>query len=49
MRHTVGSIAGLAFGADANTVESDVDVIQQHLDKILPTLFKRIVAPLSSR
>jgi len=36
MRYTVDTIAGLAFGAEVNTLESDGDVIQQHLDKIFP-------------
>ena len=38
MRYTVDTIAGLAFGAEVNTLESDGDVIQQHLDKIFPAL-----------
>ena len=42
MRFTVDAIAGLAFGADINTLESDDDIIQQHLDKIFPALFKRL-------
>ena len=42
MRFTVDAIAGLAFGADINTLESDDDVIQLHLDKIFPALFKRL-------
>jgi len=46
MRYTVDAIAGLAFGAEVNTLESDGDVIQHHLDKIFPALFKRILAPL---
>lgn len=46
MRYTVDTIAGLAFGAEVNTLESDGDVIQQHLDKIFPALFKRIVSPV---
>jgi cytochrome P450 len=46
MRYTVDAIAGLAFGAKVNTLESDGDIIQQHLDKIFPALFKRIFAPL---
>ncbi|WP_298830228.1 cytochrome P450 [uncultured Piscinibacter sp.] len=46
MRFTVDAIAGLAFGSDVNTLESDSDRIQQHLDKLFPTLFKRIMAPL---
>jgi cytochrome P450 len=41
MRFTVDAIAGLAFGADVNTLESEEDVIQRHLDKIFPALFKR--------
>ena len=48
MRFTVDAIAGLAFGAEVNTLESDGDVIQQHLDKIFPTLFKRMFSPLST-
>ena len=42
MRFTVDAIAGLAFGADINTLESDADIIQRHLDKIFPALFKRM-------
>jgi cytochrome P450 len=42
MRFTVDAIAGLAFGADVNTLQSDDDIIQRHLDKIFPALFKRI-------
>lgn len=45
MRYTVDVTAGLAFGADINTIESDEDVIQQHLDKVLPALFSRLMAP----
>ena len=45
MRFTVDAIAGLAFGADVNTLESDADVIQRHLDKIFPALFRRAMAP----
>ncbi len=46
MRYTVDTIAGLAFGANVDTLGSDTDVIQQHLDKIFPALFRRITAPL---
>jgi len=46
MRFTVDTIAGLAFGAKVDTLSSDADVIQQHLDKIFPALFRRITAPL---
>ncbi|MEO8152992.1 MAG: cytochrome P450 [Rhizobacter sp.] len=44
MRYTVDGVAGLAFGTDMNTLESDEEVIQQHLDKIFPALFRRIFA-----
>lgn len=46
MRYTVDVTAGLAFGTDMNTLESDQEVIQSHLDKILPALFKRVLAPV---
>jgi len=46
MRYTVDTIAGLAFGAEVDTLGSDGDVIQQHLDKIFPALFRRITAPI---
>ncbi len=46
MRYTVDAIAGLAFGSDVNTLQSDEDVIQRHLNRIFPTVFKRIFAPL---
>jgi cytochrome P450 len=45
MRYTVDTIAGLAFGAMVNTLESDHDVIQHHLDQIFPALFGRIFTP----
>ena len=48
MRYTVDTIAGLAFGAEVNTLESEGHVIQQHLDKIFPALFKRILAPVAT-
>jgi cytochrome P450 len=46
MRFTVDAIAGLAFGAEVNTLESDAEVIQEHLDKIFPAMFSRLMAPL---
>ncbi len=46
MRFTVDTISGLAFGADVNTLGSDEEVIQKHLDKIFPALFRRMLAPL---
>jgi cytochrome P450 len=45
MRYTVDVTAGLAFGVDMNTLESDEEVIQTHLDKIFPSLFKRLMSP----
>jgi cytochrome P450 len=47
MRYTVDVTAGLAFGADINTIESDEEVIQKHLDKVLPALFRRLMAPFA--
>jgi cytochrome P450 len=44
MRFTVDAITGLAFGADLNTLESDEVVIQRHLDKIFPAIFRRVLA-----
>ncbi|PRC94106.1 cytochrome P450 [Solimicrobium silvestre] len=44
MRFTVDTITGLAFGHDVNTLESGDDVIQRHLDKIFPAVFKRNLA-----
>ena len=46
MRFTVDAISGLAFGADVNTLESHDEVIQSHLDKIFPALFRRMLAPV---
>ena len=46
MRYTVDITAHLAFGIDVNTLETDGPVIQQHLDKVFPAIFKRIVAPI---
>lgn len=44
MRYTVDGVAGLAFGREMNTLQAGDDVIQRHLDKILPVLFARINA-----
>ena len=44
MRFTVDVIAGLAFGAEVNTLESDEDVIQRHLNKIFPAIWSRVLA-----
>jgi len=45
MRYTVDITAGLAFGVDINTLESDKEVIQQHLEHVFPALYKRLWAP----
>ena len=44
MRFTVDAIAGLAFGKDINTLESGEDVIQRHLDKVLPAVAWRVMS-----
>jgi cytochrome P450 len=46
MRYTVDVTSGLAFGIDMNTIESDEEVIQQHLDKVFPALFRKLMSPL---
>jgi cytochrome P450 len=46
MRYTVDVIAGLAFGTDINTVEGNEDVIQKHMDRIFPMLFRRALFPV---
>ena len=45
MRFTVDAISGLAFGAEINTLESDEEVIQHHLDKLFPAVARRMLAP----
>ncbi|MES2633154.1 MAG: cytochrome P450 [Pseudomonadota bacterium] len=42
MRYTVDTIAGLAFGSDVNTLGSQGEVIQDHLDKIFPAMRRRL-------
>ena len=42
MRYTVDTIAGLAFGAEVDTLGSDEDVIQRHLNRIFPALSRRL-------
>jgi cytochrome P450 len=44
MRYTVDGISGLAFGKDVNTLEAGEDVIQKHLDQILPSIFRRALS-----
>ncbi len=45
MRFTVDITTNLAFGYDVNTLESDGDVIQQHLEQIFPMISRRVNAP----
>ena len=45
-RYTVDIIAGLAFGTEVNTLESGEDVIQRHLDAILPAVARRSLSML---
>jgi cytochrome P450 len=45
MLYTVDVTASLAFGIDVNTLEQGGDALQKHLDKVLPTLMRRIHAP----
>src|SRR3954469_16032878 len=47
MRYTVDVTAGLAFGVDINTLESDQEGIQNHLDKVFPALHRRLLAPFA--
>ncbi len=44
-RFTVDVTSSLAFGFEMNTLEQQGNVIQEHMEKIFPMLFKRINAP----
>ncbi|MYM35677.1 cytochrome P450 [Duganella sp. FT94W] len=44
-RYSTDIVAGLAFGAEVNTVEGGEDVIQRHLDVVLPAVARRSIAP----
>jgi cytochrome P450 len=46
MRYTVDVVSGLAFGVDLNTIESDGDTIQTHLNHVFPMLNRRLTAPV---
>ncbi len=45
-RFTVDVTTSLAFGFEMNTLEQKGGVIQEHMEKIFPMIFKRINAPL---
>jgi len=42
---SVDIVAGLAFGSDVNTIETGDNAIQRNLDKILPAVGERSMAP----
>ncbi|HRE17946.1 MAG TPA: cytochrome P450, partial [Rhodocyclaceae bacterium] len=44
MRYTVDAVSGLSFGRDINTLESDEEVIQLHLDRVFSGIAKRSAA-----
>lgn len=46
-RFTVDVTATLAFGYPMNTIEQDGGVIQDHMEKIFPMIFKRINMPFA--
>ncbi len=46
MRFTVDVTTSLAFGQDMNTLEQEGVVIQEHLDKIFPTIQRRLLSPI---
>ena len=45
-RFTVDVTSSLAFATDLNTLESEGDVTQRHLDKIFPAISRRLFAPV---
>ena len=47
MRFTVDVTMQLAFSVDANTLETPGPVIQRHLNKVLPVLYRRSNAPFA--
>ena len=47
MRFTVDVTMQLAFGIDANTLETPGPVIQRHLDRVFPVLHRRVHAPFA--
>jgi len=47
MRFTVDVTMQFALGVDANTLETPGPVIQRHLDRVFPVLFRRLNAPFA--
>lgn len=46
MRFTTDVTTALAFGIEMNTIEEKGSMIQEHMDKIFPMIFKRINDPI---
>ncbi|HEU0140606.1 MAG TPA: cytochrome P450 [Bryobacteraceae bacterium] len=46
MRYTVDVTTNLVLGYDGNTLENEDDVLQRHLEHLLPALNRRINAPV---
>lgn len=46
LRYTVDVTTSIAFGIQMNTIEENGGVIQDHLEKIFPMIFKRINDPI---
>jgi cytochrome P450 len=47
MRYTVDVVAGLAFGIDINTIESEGETLQTHLNHVFPMLNRRLASPVA--
>lgn len=45
MRYTVDVTTSLAFGHDMNTLETEGDIIQRHLEHLMPAISRRVTAP----
>jgi cytochrome P450 len=45
MRYTVDVTTNLAFGYEMNTLDTEGDIIQEHLEKIFPAINRRVNAP----
>ncbi len=45
-RYTVDAIAGLAFGADVDTIRTGDDAIQRHMDAVLAGVSRRSLLPV---
>jgi cytochrome P450 len=44
-RYTVDVVAGLSFGADVNTLETNDDLIHPHLEFAMAMLYRRVILP----